>query len=134
MLNWNSASPHVYDEADYMYAASLGYFPNWTDKPTLSLPEFLRILIPVSRLGLNEHGVRSVMPVIPGLALLAVYLGCLWLLPGLSGSLAAFLGAAHSGRPRRLCAGRNLVPVRAVAYSAASKSAWIFNSRTRQHS
>src|SRR6202163_881660 len=88
-----SPDPYVYDEADYMYAASLGHFANWTDTPTLSVPEFLRIgmgrgrqtggrqelsefirqsndvlfyrhwhgplyhfiLIPVSRLGLNEH-------------------------------------------------------------------------------
>src|SRR2546430_3158336 len=122
-----SPDPYVYDEADYMYAASLGYFANWTDTPTLPLPEFLRIgmgrgrqtggrqelsefirqsndvlfyrhwhgplyhfiLIPVSRLGLNEHGVRSAMLVIPVLTLLAIYFGCLWLLPGLSGSLAA---------------------------------------------
>jgi hypothetical protein len=127
-----SPNPYVYDEADDMYAASLGYFANWTDTPTLSLPEFLRIgmgrgrqtggrqelpefirqsndvlfyrhwhgplyhfiLIPVSRLGLNEHGVRSTMLVIPALTLLAIYFACLWLLTGLSGSLAAFLGAA----------------------------------------
>ena len=38
-----SPDPYVYDEADYMYAASLGYFANWTDTPTLSLPEFLSI-------------------------------------------------------------------------------------------
>ena len=38
-----SPNPYVYDEADYMYAASLGYCANWTDTPTLSLPEFLRI-------------------------------------------------------------------------------------------
>ena len=127
-----SPDPYVYDEADYMYAASLGYFANWTDTPTLSLPEFLRIgmgrgrqtggrqelsefirqsndvlfyrhwhgplyhfiLIPVSRLGTNEHGVRSAMLIIPALTLLAIYFGCLWLLPGLYGSLAAFLAAA----------------------------------------
>ena len=128
-----SPDPYVYDEADYMYAASLGYFANWTDTPTLPLSEFLRIgmsrgrqtgggrqelsefirqsndvlfyrhwhgplyhfiLIPVSRLGLNEHGVRSAMLVIPALTLLAIYFGCLWLLPGLPGPLAALLGAA----------------------------------------
>jgi hypothetical protein len=156
MLNWNSASPfmkhllaaaalvalllflitrkvssepYVYDEADYMYAASLGYFANWTDTPTLALPDFLRIglsrgrqtggrqelsefirqsndivfyrhwhgplyhffLIPVSRLGLIEHDVRTAMLVIPALTLLAIYFGCLWLIPGLFGSLAALL-------------------------------------------
>ncbi|HYL34757.1 MAG TPA: hypothetical protein VEV17_02460 [Bryobacteraceae bacterium] len=34
--------PYVYDEADYMYAASRGWSANWMDSPTLSLPEFLR--------------------------------------------------------------------------------------------
>jgi hypothetical protein len=122
-----SPEPYVYDEADYMYAASLGYFANWTDTPTLSLPTFLRIglsrgkqdggrqelsefirqsndivfyrhwhgplyhyfLIPVSRLGLNEHGVRTAMLVIPALTLLAIYFGCLWLIPGTLTALLA---------------------------------------------
>jgi hypothetical protein len=43
---------------------------------------------------MNEHGIRSAMLVIPAAALLTIYFGCLWLLPGLSGSLAAFPGAA----------------------------------------
>lgn len=158
MLNWNSASPfmkhllaaaalvalllflitgkvspdpYVYDEADYMYAASLGYFANWTDTPTLSLPTFLRMglsrgkqagrqelsefirqsndvlfyrhwhgplyhyfLIPVSRLGLNEHDVRAAMLIIPALTLLAIYFGCLWLIPGSLGLPAALLAGA----------------------------------------
>jgi len=34
--------PFSYDEADYMYAASLGWTANWMDSPALSLPEFLR--------------------------------------------------------------------------------------------
>ena len=126
-----SRDPYIYDEADYMYAASLGYFANWTDTPTLSFPEFVRIgmargrqtggrqelsefirqsndalfyrhwhgplysflLIPVSRLGLNEHGVRSAMLVIPVLTLLAIYFGCLWLVPGIHGTLAAVLSS-----------------------------------------
>ena len=126
-----SPDPYVYDEADYMYAASLGYFANWTDTPTLSLPDFLRIgldrgkqtggrqelsefirqsndvvfyrhwhgplyhfiLIPVSRLGLNERGVRSAMLVIPAVTLLAICFGCLWLVPGTKGSFAALLAS-----------------------------------------
>jgi len=124
-----SSEPYVYDEADYMYAASLGYFANWTDTPTLSLPDFLRIglnrgkqaggrqelsefirqsndmvfyrhwhgplyhffLIPVSRLGLTEHGVRAAMLAIPAVALLVIYFGCLWLIPGTRAILAALL-------------------------------------------
>jgi hypothetical protein len=126
-----SSDPYVYDEADYMYAASLGYFANWTDTPSLSLPDFFRIglgrgrqaagrqelsafirqsndivfyrhwhgpfyyyfLIPVSRLGLNEHGVRTAMLVIPALTLLVIYFGCLWLIPGTLGVLTAVLAA-----------------------------------------
>ena len=126
-----SPDPYAYDEADYMYAASLGYFANWTDTPTLSLTDFFRIglargrqasgrqelsafirqsddvlfyrhwhgslyhfiLIPVSRLGLNEHGVRSAMLVIPALTVLAIYFGCLWLIPGTIGFLAAVLSS-----------------------------------------
>jgi hypothetical protein len=124
-----SPDPYVYDEADYMYAGSRGYFANWTDTPSLSLPDFLRIglsrgrqtggrqelsefirqsndivfyrhwhgplyhyfLIPVSRLGLNEHGVRTAMLVIPALTLLVIYFGCLWLIPGARGALTALL-------------------------------------------
>ena len=124
-----SSDPFMYDEADYMYAASLGYLANWTDTPTLSLPDFLRIglgrgrqcgerqelsqfirqsndvvfyrhwhgplyhflLIPVSRLGLNEQGVRAAMMVIPAATVLALYFGCLWLTPGLRGVLAGVI-------------------------------------------
>jgi hypothetical protein len=126
-----SPDPYVYDEADYMYAASLGYFANWTDTPTLSLTDFVRIglgqgrqatgrqelsefirqsndvvfyrhwhgplyhfvLIPISRLGLNEHGVRTAMLMIPAMTLIAIYFGCLWLSPGPRGILAAILGS-----------------------------------------
>jgi hypothetical protein len=126
-----SSDPYVYDEADYMYAASLGYFANWTDTPTLPLTDFVRIglgqgrkaggrqelsefirqsndvvfyrhwhgplyhffLIPVSRLGLNEHGVRNAMLMIPAMTLISIYCGCLWLSPGPQGTLAALLGS-----------------------------------------
>jgi hypothetical protein len=35
--------PFSYDEADYMYAVSQGYLANWTDRPALSLSEFVRL-------------------------------------------------------------------------------------------
>jgi hypothetical protein len=126
-----STDPYVYDEADYMYAASFGYLANWSDTPALPLPDFLRIglsrgkqtggrqelsefirqsndivfyrhwhgplyhyfLIPAVHLGLNEHGVRTAMLAIPVLTLLAVYFGCLWLIPGSLGLLAAFFAS-----------------------------------------
>ena len=126
-----SSDPYVYDEADYMYAASLGYFANWTDTPTISFTDFLRmglgrgkqasgrqelsefirqrddvlfyrhwhgplyhyILIPISRLGLNEQGVRSAMLGVPALSLLTIYFGCLSLIPGAGGSIAAVLSS-----------------------------------------
>ena len=34
--------PYTYDEADYMYAASLGFVANYTDTPTFSITEFVR--------------------------------------------------------------------------------------------
>jgi hypothetical protein len=37
-----SPEPYVYDEADYMYAASLGFAANWTDTPTMSIADFVR--------------------------------------------------------------------------------------------
>lgn len=35
--------PYIYDEADYMYAASLGFAANYIDSPSLSLPQFIRL-------------------------------------------------------------------------------------------
>jgi hypothetical protein len=35
--------PYTYDEADYMYAVSLGWQGNWLDSPSLPLLEFVRI-------------------------------------------------------------------------------------------
>ena len=122
-----SPEPYGYDEADYMYAASLGYAANWTDTPSISMADFLgaglsrhrdspkalseRIhgshdvlfyrhfhgplyhyfLIPVSRLGLSEHGVRMIMLAIPAASLAVIYFGCLWLAPRRSARLAALL-------------------------------------------
>jgi len=37
-----SNSPYQYDEADYMYAARLGWKANYTDQPTLPIAEFFR--------------------------------------------------------------------------------------------
>jgi hypothetical protein len=126
-----SSDPYVYDEADYIYAASLGYIANYTDTPALSITDYLRdgigrgndaqarqdlsdavrqsndvafyrhwhgplfhdVLIPVSRLGLDERGVRISMLAIPAANVLTIYLGCLWLLPGLRGFLAALLAS-----------------------------------------
>src|ERR1700733_15210196 len=37
-----SPEPYVYDEADYMYAASLGFLANWTDTPSIPIADFVR--------------------------------------------------------------------------------------------
>ena len=47
LLAWNltrhvAPDPYTYDEADYMYAASLGFFANYTDIPTLPITGFIR--------------------------------------------------------------------------------------------
>ena len=34
--------PYTYDEADYMYAASLGFLANYTDTPSMPVSDFLR--------------------------------------------------------------------------------------------
>ncbi len=111
-----SPEPYLYDEADYIRAASFGYSANWTDTPSISMAEFLRagfsrgsakalserirnsndvlfyrhfhgplfyyLLIPVSRLGLNERAVRMTMLMIPAATMAVIYFGALWLLPG----------------------------------------------------
>lgn len=126
-----SPEPYVYDEADYMYAATLGFQANWSDTPSISIGDFVRsglgrgdrqalseqirgsndvlfyrhfhgplfhyLLIPISRLGWNERGVRMAMLAIPAASLAVIYFGCLWLMPGPAGFLAAALFAAsHS--------------------------------------
>ena len=35
--------PYSYDEADYMYAAAQGWWSQWNDSPSLSLPTFVKI-------------------------------------------------------------------------------------------
>jgi hypothetical protein len=37
-----SSEPYGYDEADYMYAASLGYAANWSDTPSIPIADFVR--------------------------------------------------------------------------------------------
>src|ERR1700734_4157935 len=37
-----SSEPYVYDEADYMYAASLGFAANWSDTPSIPISDFVR--------------------------------------------------------------------------------------------
>ncbi len=119
--------PYIYDEADYMYAASLGFTANYTDSPTLPIADFVRtglsrgkdpserqglseqirasddvvfyrhwhgplylyLLLPVSRLGLTERQTRTVLLAVPALTLIALYYGCLWLIPGRAGIFAA---------------------------------------------
>jgi len=105
-----SPEPYLYDEADYMYAASLGFAANWSDTPSMPIADFMRaglhrdgrqvlserirsgndvlfyrhfhgplfhyFLIPVSRLGLSEHGVRLCMLAIPAGTLAVIYFLC----------------------------------------------------------
>jgi hypothetical protein len=125
-------APYVYDEADYMYAASLGWRANYTDRPTLPFIDFLRIgldrgaqagrraslsalvrenddivfyrhwhgpllsywLMALSRLSLDEFGVRSAMIVVHILTFLIIYGGCRSILPGATGRLAAVFCSA----------------------------------------
>jgi hypothetical protein len=56
-------------------------------------PLYLYFLIPVSRLGLSERQMRAAMLAIPALTLAAIYFGCLWLIPGRSGTFAALAGS-----------------------------------------
>ena len=37
-----SSEPYVYDEADYMYAASLGFAANWSDTPSITISDFVQ--------------------------------------------------------------------------------------------
>jgi len=45
LLAWRQVPswPYIYDEADYMWASSLGWAANYTDTPTLPFREFLRL-------------------------------------------------------------------------------------------
>src|SRR5580704_18862123 len=37
-----SSEPYVYDEADYMSAASLGFAANWSDTPSIPISDFVQ--------------------------------------------------------------------------------------------
>jgi 4-amino-4-deoxy-L-arabinose transferase-like glycosyltransferase len=54
-------------------------------------PLYYYLLIPVSRVGLSEHGVRAVLLAIPAASLAVIYFGCLWLLPEPTAPLSALL-------------------------------------------
>ena len=60
-----SPEPYVYDEADYMYAASLGFAANWSDTPSIPMRDFVRAGLghgpngrPDTQMTLSE-GIRS---------------------------------------------------------------------------
>jgi hypothetical protein len=51
-----SWEPYVYDEADYMYAASLGFAANWSDTHSIPISDFVRTgLAREGRQGLSER-------------------------------------------------------------------------------
>jgi hypothetical protein len=51
-----SSEPYVYDEADYMYAASMGFSANWSDTPTIPIADFVQTgLGRGGRKGLSER-------------------------------------------------------------------------------
>src|SRR5579872_692439 len=52
------ASPYVYDESDYMYAADQGWLANYIDTPTQSIVEFVRMGLG-SRGGSGSRGLLS---------------------------------------------------------------------------
>ena len=131
VLAWGriSADPFAYDEADYMFAASLGLAANYTDTPAQSFADFLHTGLNRGRdagqraalseavrgsndvnfyrhwhgpaafywwmagraAGLDEHGLRAAMLAFHVVTLLSIYFGCLWILPGVAGQLAAVL-------------------------------------------
>jgi hypothetical protein len=54
-----SPEPYGYDEADYMYAATLGFTANWTDAPSISMADFVRA-------GLNRESPKALSERIRG--------------------------------------------------------------------
>ena len=139
-----SHEPYVYDEADYMYAASLGIAANYTGMPALSLFEYLRIgtspnerrdlserirqtndvdfyrhwhgpffefvLIPVAHFSRSEHDVRTWMLLVPAASLMALYFGCLSLLPEKRGFVAAVLSCTLFLSSHAVIASTELAP------------------------
>jgi hypothetical protein len=62
-------TPYTYDEADYVFAASLGSFPNWWDTGSLAIVDFIRIGLgrgadPRQRLALSQLARDSKDPVV----------------------------------------------------------------------
>src|SRR5215831_9948021 len=58
-----SPTPFAYDEADYMYAGTRGLLANYLDRPSQSLPDFIRKGLELARdqeqrLGMSEY-IRS---------------------------------------------------------------------------
>ena len=61
--------PYTYDEADYMFAASLGYYANWVDAGSLPIHDFIRIGLerggdPRQRMALSQIARDSKDPVV----------------------------------------------------------------------
>ncbi len=62
-------TPYGYDEADYVFAASLGYFANWTDAGTLPMVDFVQLGLrrggdPGQRSALSQMARSSSDPVV----------------------------------------------------------------------
>ena len=60
---------YSYDEADYMFAASLGWYPNWWDEGSLSIADFVKIGLgrgtdPRQRMALSQMARDSKDPVV----------------------------------------------------------------------
>jgi len=127
-----ASAPWGYDEADYMFAASLGIGNNWDDSGTMPIAQFVSTgrrqgtdpqqraalsalarssddplvyrhwhgplyffyLAAVSKLGMNEHGIRSCSFAFIALTALLMYFGSLWILGGTEGQIAAILSSA----------------------------------------
>jgi len=123
--------PYTYDEPDYMYAASLGWWANATDSPSMPLVDFIKTGMnrgrnaaaktelsetirdsgdvvfyrhwhgPVYAAWLNlmqqvttdEHFTRTWNYVFPIAAVILMYFGSLWLMPGPAGQTAAVLSS-----------------------------------------
>jgi hypothetical protein len=60
-------------------------------------PLYHFFLIPIARLGLNQHGVREILLAIPAASLTVIYFGCLWLTPGPAAPVVARLAALLTG-------------------------------------
>ncbi len=57
-------------------------------------PLYFYLLLILNSFHLDEHAVRSLMLIVPILSAIVVYLGALWLIPGLAGAVAACTSSA----------------------------------------